>query len=99
MDFNIAHVHQAMAAAGPHPEALVWRDDASGGASGLNVFDAWPTCSLIGESAPRVTRRRPRRGSRSRTTSASMWNAPEYVEAVLGAHVARAAPFTSTSAT
>lgn len=94
MDFNIAVVHQAIAAAVPEREAMVWRDRRITWAESAervrrfgNVL-AGRGLGVHGDPATAAPWE-----SVQDHLGIYMYNAPEYLEGVLGAHLARLAPF------
>ena len=94
MDFNIAVLHQAIAAAVPEREAMVWRDRRITWAeSGERVrcfanLLADHGLGIHGDPADAAPW-----DSVQDHLGIYMYNAPEYLEGVLGAHLARLAPF------
>jgi 3-oxocholest-4-en-26-oate---CoA ligase len=94
MDFNVAVLHQATAAAVPDREAIVWRS---------HRYTWAQSAERVRRLANFLTDRR--LGVHGDPTAAAPWesphdhlgvymyNGPQYLETVLGAHLARLAPF------
>lgn len=94
MEFNLAVLHQAIAAAVPDREAIIWRDrrltwaelaERAQRFANLMVDHGLGVCGELDNSQPWV--------SPHDHMGLYLYNGPEFLEAVLGAHLARLAPF------